>query len=128
MGMADTLIARLSKIREIVGARHFSKARQVSGENSETTSMLGYTSAKAGDHGQARAVLNEMKTLSGQKYIPPHNIAMVHNGLARGKRGFRLVGESRRRSRRSPQLFEDPKWDSLRADRRFADILRRIGL
>ena len=44
------------------------------------TSAWAWPSA-AGDRAHALALLDELKTLSTRRYVPPHNIAMVHNGL-----------------------------------------------
>src|SRR4029077_5190002 len=59
----------------------FTKARQLSGGNSESIGSIGYVDALAGDKEKARAVLEELKALSQQRYIPPSNMGLVYNGL-----------------------------------------------
>src|SRR4030095_17127459 len=66
----------------------FTKARQLSGGNSESIGSIGYVDALAGDKEKARAVLEELKALSSQRYIPPSNIGLVFNGLGNQSEGL----------------------------------------
>src|SRR5437764_7175082 len=59
----------------------FEKAKELSRGNSEAIASIGYVAALAGDNAKARAVLDELKTLSNQLYIPTVNITLVYNGL-----------------------------------------------
>ncbi|MDQ3256650.1 MAG: tetratricopeptide repeat protein, partial [Acidobacteriota bacterium] len=107
----------------------FTKAREFSRGNTETISMVGYAQALSGNQAQAQAVLDELKSLSTQRYVPPHNIAMVYNGLGERDEAFAWLEKAyEERDVRLTFLKVDPKWDSFRPDPRFADLLRRIGL
>lgn len=57
------------------------KAGDFSGGLSEATALIGYTLAVSGKREEARAVLEELKKRSAERYVPPYNIALVHNGL-----------------------------------------------
>jgi TolB-like protein/class 3 adenylate cyclase len=107
----------------------FEKAKEFSRGNSEAIASIGYVAALAGDNAKARAVLDELKTLSNQHYIPPVNIALVYNGL--GDQDEALAQLDRacdERDVRLPLLKVDPRWDSFRSNPRFVAILKRIGL
>lgn len=107
----------------------FTKAREFSGGNTETISMIGYAQALSGNRAQARAVLDELKFLSTQRYVPPHNIAMIYNGLGEKDEALAWLEKAcEERDVRLTFLKVDPKWDSFRSDSRFAAILKRIGL
>lgn len=107
----------------------FTRARQFSEDNSETVSMVGYTMARAGEVSGARAVLEELKTAAVHKYVPPHNMAMIYNGLGESDQAFAWLEKAHEdRDVRLSFLRVDPKWDSQRADPRFASILKRVGL
>jgi len=137
LGMADTLIAKLGNSREVrMGERNypeaiveFKKARDFSGGNSEAISMIGYVAAIAGDRAQAEAVLAELNSLSTQRYVPPHNIAVLHLGLAQLDECFAWLEKAYEdHDVRLSFLRVDPKWDPVRSDPRFISILKRIGL
>ena len=107
----------------------FSNAKEFSKGNSETISMIGYVWALAGNRAKARAVLDELKSLSGQRYIPPYNIAVVYYGLGeRDQASAWLDKACDDRDVRLSFLKVDPKWDPLRSDPRFVAILKRVGL
>ena len=107
----------------------FGKARELSHGNSEAIASIGYTAALAGDELKAQAVLDELKALSNEHYVPPVNVALVLNAL--GKKDEALVSLEKGcedRDVRLTLLKVDPRWDSLRSDPRFIAILKRIGL
>jgi TolB-like protein/class 3 adenylate cyclase/Tfp pilus assembly protein PilF len=107
----------------------FTKARELSHGNSEAIGSIGYVEALAGDKEKARAVLEELKVLSNQHYVPSSNVAMVYNGLGdRNEALSSLEKACDERDARLTLLKVDPRWDSLRSDPRFAAILKRIGL
>jgi DNA-binding winged helix-turn-helix (wHTH) protein/TolB-like protein/Flp pilus assembly protein TadD len=106
------------------------KARRTSGDNTQTISMIGHTWALAGHRAQAQAALDELKTLSTQRYVPPYNIAMVYNGL--GEDNEALLWLERAVDSRdvllAPFIKADPSWSRLRANPRFAALLKRMNL
>ena len=107
----------------------FEKAKELSRGNSEAIASIGYVAALAGDNAKARAVLDELKTLSNQHYIPPVNIALVYNGLGDQDEALaQLERACDERDVRLPLLKVDPRWDSFRSNPRFVAILKRIGL
>ena len=107
----------------------FTKAKELSHGNSEAIASIGYVAALAGDKAKARAVLDELKALSNQHYIPPHNIALVYNGLGDQNEALSWLEKGcEERDVRLTLLKVDPRWDSLRSNPRFIAILKRIGL
>ena len=115
------------KYPEAVAA--FVKARDLSHGNSEAIASIGCAAALAGDKAKARAVLDELKGLSVQHYIPPFNVAMVYTGLGDQNEALSWLEKAcEERDVRVTILKVDPRWDSLRSNPRFIAILKRIGL
>jgi len=107
----------------------FTKARELSHGNSEAIGSIGYVAALMGDKAKARAVLEELKTLSNQHYIPPVNIALVYNDLGDRDEALSLLKRAcEERDVRLALLKVDPRWDTFRSDPRFGATLKRIGL
>ena len=92
-------------------------------------SGLGHVYGVSGKKAEARALLDELKQMSLQEYVPPDSIALVYAGLGEKDQAFawleKAYGE---RSFGVAWLKVEPRWDSLRSDPRFADLLRRVGL
>jgi len=107
----------------------FGKARELSHGNSEAIASIGYAAALAGDLLKARAVLDELKALSNEHYVPPVNVALVLSAL--GEKDEALASLEKGCTERDVRLTilkVDPRWDSLRDNPRFVAILKRIGL
>lgn len=106
-----------------------SKAREFSGGNTETISLIGYAWAVSGNRAQAQTTLDELKSLSTRRYVPPYNIAMIYNGLDEKDEALAWLEKAyEERDVRLAFIKIDPKWDSFRSDLRFAAIIKRIGL
>jgi TolB-like protein/Flp pilus assembly protein TadD len=105
------------------------KARELSGPtNSHPMAFLGYALAKSGKQAEARAVLAELLKSAGERYVSPYNIALIYNGL--GERDEALAWLERAYEQRDQKIVflkVEPKWNNMRDDRRFQDLMRRVG-
>ena len=111
------------------GITELEKARELSHGNSEAIGSIGYAGAMAGDKAKARGVLQELQSLSSQRYVPPYNIGLVYCGLAEQESALvQLEKACDDRDVRVTLLGVDPRWNSLRSHPRFQPILKRIGL
>ncbi len=106
----------------------FEEARQFSGGNSETLSMIGYLWAIQGEAAKARDILAEMKRPSSVRYVPPFNLAVVHLGLGERDQVFDALEKAYQdHDVRLSFLKVDLKWDPLRSDPRFVSLIERLG-
>ena len=107
----------------------FNKARELSGGGSvEPIAQLGYTFAKSGKPREARAILEELKTGFDENYVPAYNLAVVYNGL--GDSGEALNYLEKSFEQREVQLIPlkiDTRWDNLRAEPRFIELMKRMN-
>ena len=91
--------------------------------------MMGYVYAVFGRRSEAQHMLNELKERSKQRYVPPYNIAMVYVGLGEKEQAFQWLDKAYEdRNQFMARLKTEPKFDSLRSDPRFGDLVRRVGL
>ena len=73
-------------------------------------------------------MLEELLKLSTERYVPPYHIALIYNGL--DERDETLAWLERGYEQRDPKMVflkVEPKWNNLRDDPRFQDLLRRVG-
>jgi hypothetical protein len=82
-----------------------------------------------GDRAQALTMLDALKDLSMQRYVPPYSIAMIHHGL--GEDELTLDWLERAHKVRdvllSAFITVDPAWDRLRTTPRFMRILKGMN-
>jgi TolB-like protein/DNA-binding winged helix-turn-helix (wHTH) protein/Tfp pilus assembly protein PilF len=90
---------------------------------------LGYAYARTGQQAAALKLLNKLKGRAREEFIDPYNIAIIYVGLGDKDQGFTWLDKARQEH--SPNIVWlniEPKFDGLRSDRRFAVLVRRIGL
>jgi TolB-like protein/Tfp pilus assembly protein PilF len=115
-GMFPEAIAALEKARSLE-------------QNAEILGRLGNAYARAGDTQRARAVLNELMSLSLKKYIAPFGAAMIYTGL--GENGLALEWLEKSYQERSPWLIwigADPVFLPLHKEPGFQQILSKMHL
>ena len=101
------------------------KAKALSRGNSVATALGGYAAAKLGKQTEARAAIEELTKI---RYVQPFTIALVYNGL--DERDQALEWLERGFQERDPGmtfLKVDSKWNNLRADARFIDLMKRMN-
>ena len=85
--------------------------------------------ARSGNAVQARKLLRELMDLQKQRFVSPAAIGLLNISLREKERAFEWLEKAyQERSNSMAYLGVDPSVDPLRSDRRFQDLLRRIGL
>jgi tetratricopeptide (TPR) repeat protein len=91
--------------------------------------LLAYAYAAAGRRDEALKILAEQRRLLKQGYVSPYNFAIMYTGLGEKDRAFEWL--SKCVDENTFIIFHlktRPLFDSLRSDRRYADLLRRMNL
>lgn len=105
------------------------KASEFSAGNTEPMALTGYTYARMGGRAKAERVLEELRSLSAQKFVPPYNVATIYAGLGSLDLAVdHLERAYRERDVHMVFLKVEPKWDVLRDHARFQTIIRQMGL
>ncbi|MBI4622389.1 MAG: TIR domain-containing protein [Verrucomicrobia bacterium] len=104
------------------------KARQLD-NNPTVLEMLGGTYAAWGKKDEARKVLADLSTMVGQHYVCPYEVATVHAGLGDKEATLQWLEKGyRERADCMAWTGSDPKFDELRGDPRFENLVRRMGI
>ena len=105
------------------------KAKVFSRNAPTPVAELGYAYAVSGQRSDAQKIIRELMERATREYIDPCGIANIYLGM--GERDLAYEWLEKAYKDRSPGmawLKAEPKYDPLRSDPRFADLLRRIGL
>jgi TolB-like protein/Tfp pilus assembly protein PilF len=103
------------------------KAFTLSGGESEIVGALGHAYAVAGKRGEAEKILDTLNERSTQRYIAPFDVALIHAGLGAKNATFEWLDKAL--EDHSTWLFwikVDPRFDGIRDDVRYRDLLRRM--
>jgi TolB-like protein/Tfp pilus assembly protein PilF len=105
------------------------RAKNLSGGNAEAIAWIAYSLAKWGKRDEARAVLEELKKSSAERYVPPYNFAVIYEGLNESEATLEWL--ERGVAQRDPKMLflrSGPQWKKWHKDRRFNSLLERINL
>lgn len=90
---------------------------------------MGYVHAASGRAGEARAILRKLNILSAQEFVDPYVIAAIYAGLGDTPQTFAWLEKAYdAKSGFLVALASEPKWDGVRSDPRFQNLMKRIGL
>ncbi len=98
------------------------------GVNSKVIALRGYVFARMSRIEEAQHVLKTLLSIAKERYVPPYAMALVHAGLGEFELAFEWL--ERCYDARDVHLIfltMDPKWDPLRTELRFSNLLRRCG-
>ena len=115
-GMYAEAIAEARKARELLPAQTVS------------VSFEGYALAKSGKREEAQAALDELLKLSTIRFVPPSHIALIYNGLSEIDKSLEWLEKGyEQREPKMAFLKVDAKWNNLRGEPRFIDLMRRMN-
>jgi len=85
--------------------------------------------AMAGRRAEAKRIVDRLEEIAKTSFVSPADVAYVYAALGQKDAAMGWM-EKAYEARSPPMVFlkMDPKVDSLRADPRFRDLLRRVGL
>jgi TolB-like protein len=104
------------------------KGRSLDPELPLVVAELGYVWAAAGNKAAAQDILAELKQIAAHRYVDAYLIALIYLGLGERELAFSYLDKAyAERSSSMPWLKVEPKFDVLRSDPRYLDLLRRVG-
>jgi TolB-like protein/DNA-binding winged helix-turn-helix (wHTH) protein/Tfp pilus assembly protein PilF len=107
----------------------FEKARRIDSAIPEILAALGHAYAVSGRKSDALNVLEQLRSLRKQRYVPAYPEAVVLAGLGRNDEAFaKLEDAFEERSYYMTWLKIDPELESLHSDIRYKGLMRRVGL
>jgi len=104
------------------------KARELSVVSSEPIAFGVYPLVQSGQRAEARAALDELLKSANERYVPPYNLALVYNALGERAEALDYLEKGfAEKDVRMVFLKVEPKWNNLRAEPRFIELMRRMN-
>lgn len=105
------------------------KAVELSAREAEYLGYLGYGYAVSHRRAEAFAILEELKRMYADREAVGQDLASVCAGLEERDEAFAwLEKDMQAHSGYAANIVYEPRFDSLRSDRRFTELLRRMNL
>jgi len=106
--------------------KEFQRAIELSGADTTFASNLAYVYALAGRKREAVKILNDQKNRD-HGFSNSAEIALIYVGLGNNDQAMTWL-ERAYEERFNPSILARPSFDPLRSDKRFQDLMHRIGL
>lgn len=103
------------------------RAREYSGGNTEALSLAGYIYAISGEQAKAEHNIQKLQHENSKRYVPPYNLALVFAGLKQTNAALDCLQRAYEDRDVHMTFLLDHKWDVLRSEPRFRDLLHRCG-
>jgi tetratricopeptide (TPR) repeat protein len=98
-------------------------------ESPSTLALLAETYARAGQRSESQRLLAELLQQRKLKYVDAYYLAEVYAALGDREKALNTLEEAyNERSSNLVWLKWEPKFDGLRSDSRYVDLIKRIGL
>ena len=105
------------------------KAVSISKRQPSHVALLSHALALAGRPNESRALLRELEDARPASFAPPVDLAAVYVALGRRDEAFRILNRGvDDRDEEMMYMKVDPRYDSIRADPRFARLLALLDL
>jgi TolB-like protein/Flp pilus assembly protein TadD len=93
------------------------------------TAAIGWAYGMSGHPAEARRALAQLESLSKKRYVTAYAIALIYASLNNTDQAFRFLNKGvKERTNWMVWTATDPRWNSIRSDARFPELLRQIGL
>lgn len=103
------------------------KATELSPAQTWSIAVEGDALAKSGSQDEARNLLDKLLKLSNERFIPPYHIALIYNALGETDKALEWLEKGcEQHDPKMAFLKVDPKWNNLRSEPRFIELMRRI--
>lgn len=110
-------------------AAAFHRAVELSPQSPKMHGALGRTFALSGQARKASGILKKLEGLSKSRYVSPVEFALIHFALGQVDQGFKWLSKAcQDRCFDLTAIDVDPRFDSLKGDRRLVPIVDAVGL
>ncbi len=107
----------------------FERAVSLAGSSSIYAASLAHAYGVSGRRVEALRVLEDLRKMADSRFVSSYDLALAHLGLGENAKAFELLNAAvQERSPRVVFLGVEPRFDGLRADPRFRELMRSVGL
>lgn len=108
--------------------REAQRATELSGFQTISAVNEGYALAKMGRREEARAILENLLKRSEQRFVPSTHIALLYNALGEQEQTFNWLERALEEGDAKLTFLKvEPKWNNLRGDEKFQNLMKRVG-
>jgi len=109
--------------------KRFEDAARIMGQIPAALAELGYCYARIGRRDEAHCTIQELQRLTERTWVSPLSAALVYAGLGEEDAAMQFLEEAlQKRIRQLIWVNVDPRYDTLRPNPQFRELIARVGL
>jgi len=90
---------------------------------------IGYVYGVSGKKAEAQRILDTLSSLSPTRFVTSYGVALIHAAMDEKDQTFLWLNKAlEERSNWLVWLKTDPRWNIIRSDKRFAELVNKVGL
>ncbi len=90
---------------------------------------IGYVYGITGRQEQARKIIDRLKAVAAARYVTPYGVALVYASMNDMDKTFEYLGKAfEERSNWMVWLKQDPRWELIKNDPRYQELVSKVGL
>lgn len=90
---------------------------------------IGNVYGVSGKKEEAQRILDTLSSLSSGRFVTSYGVALIHSAMGENDQTFLWLDKAfQERSNWLVWLETDPRWNSIRSDKRFAELVKKVGL
>jgi len=114
--------------RLVEAIQEFKEAVDLSGGDPSYVAALGYAYALSGKQRQALAISRELQKRGATEYVSSYDVALVYVGLDHRREALNWLNRAYEEDDPNMNFLRvEPTFDGIRSEKRFQDLLQRIG-
>jgi tetratricopeptide (TPR) repeat protein len=124
-------VARVFEQKHMYGEaiEEIEKVLAASGPGTSTLASLARAYALVGRRAEAENLLADLHERSKQEYVSPYDLSLIYAEFGQMDAAFEWLEKAyEQRAEWMIYVAVDPRFDPLRGDRRFIDIIDRVGM
>lgn len=107
----------------------YKKALEVAVDWPVALAAIGNVYGESGDEVNAQKILDDLNSLSSEKFVTEYGIALVYASMNKKEQAFLWLNKAfDERSNWLVWLKTDPRWARIETDKRFQEMVNRVGL
>jgi hypothetical protein len=124
----ETCIDESCILQRLPDSDHRRVRGRLAGGSPLQLALLARAYGRAGQREEAVRVLSRVKALPRETYVMPYWTALAYEGINDKDQALRCLSEGYvTRAAWMTYLKVDPRWDNLRSDSRFDELVRKIN-
>lgn len=107
----------------------YKKALETTSDWPVALAAIGHVYGESGNKKSAQQILDTLASVSSKRFVTAYGVALVYAGFGKKEQAFAWLNKAFvERSNWLVWLKSDPRWATIKSDKRYAEMVNKVGL